>query len=77
MLSQFNAELKKGPLVVLMAQDPFNDHEADTVDQLSMITNDFVVLSGNARYFLNPKKHICYMPYWYLMTKINNPLLYK
>jgi len=65
-----NAELKKGPLVVLMAQDPFNDHEADTVDQLSKITNDFVVLSGNARYFLNPKKHICYMPYWYLIQRI-------
>ena len=62
-------ELKKGPLVVLMAQDPFNDHEADTVDQLSKITNDFIVLSGNARYFLNPKKHICYLPYWYLMQK--------
>jgi hypothetical protein len=67
-----NTELKKGPLVVLMAQDPFNDHEADTVAQLSAITNDFVVLSGNARYFLNPKKHICYMPYWYLMRKLGN-----
>ena len=65
-----NAELKKGPLVVLMAQDPFNDHEADTVDELSKITNDFVVLSGNARYFLNPKKHICYLPYWFLMQKL-------
>ena len=66
------AELKKGPLVVLMAQDPFNDHEADTVDQLSKITNDFVVLSGNARYLLNPKKHICYMPYWYLMRRLKD-----
>ena len=65
-----NAELKKGPLVVLMAQDPFNNHEENTVDQLSKITNDFVVLSGNARYFLNPKKHICYMPYWYLIQRI-------
>jgi hypothetical protein len=64
-----NAELKKGPLVVLMAQDPFNNHEENTVDQLSKITNDFVVLSGNARHFLNPKKHICYMPYWFLMQK--------
>jgi len=63
------AELKKGPLVVLMAQDPFNDHEADTVEQLLKITDDFVVLSGNAKYFLNPKKHICYIPYWYLMQK--------
>jgi hypothetical protein len=63
------AELKKGPLIVLMAQDPFNDHEADTVEQLSKITDDFVVLSGNAKYFLNPKKHICYLPYWYLMQK--------
>ena len=27
------AELKKGPLVVLMAQDPFNNHEEDTVEQ--------------------------------------------
>jgi hypothetical protein len=67
-----NAELKKGPLVVLMAQDPFNNHEADTVDQLSTITNDFVVLSGNARYFLDPKKHICYMPYWYLTQKLKS-----
>jgi len=66
------AELKKGPLVVLMAQDPFNNHEADTVEQLSKITNDFVVLSGNARYFLNPKKHICYMPYWYLAQKLKS-----
>jgi len=63
------AELKKGPLVVLMAQDPFNDHEADTVEQLLKIIDDFVVLSGNAKYFLNPKKHICYIPYWYLMQK--------
>lgn len=71
-VESIQAELKKGPLVVLMAQDPFNDHEADTVDQLSKITNDFVVLSGNAKYFLNPKKHVCYMPYWYLMQKIQN-----
>jgi len=68
-VESINAELKKGPLVVLMAQDPFNNHEADTVEQLSKITNDFIVLSGNAKYFLNPKKHICYMPYWYLMQK--------
>ena len=67
-----NAELKKGPLVVLMAQDPFNNHEEDTVNQLLKITDDFVVLSGNARYFLNPKKHICYLPYWYLSQKIQN-----
>ena len=69
-IESVTAELKKGPLVVLMAQDPFNDHEADTVSQLSTVTNDFVVLSGNARYFLNPKKHICYMPYWYLTQRI-------
>lgn len=70
-----NAELKKGPLVVLMAQDPFNNHEESTVEQLLKITNDFVVLSGNAKHLLNPKKHICYMPYWYLMQKYSqNPV---
>ena len=75
-VESINAELKKGPLVVLMAQDPFNNHEEDTVDQLLKITNDFVVLSGNARHFLNPKKHICYMPYWFLMQKSgNDPIL--
>ena len=62
-------ELTKGPLVVLMAQDPFNNHEQDTVEQLSKITDDFVVLSGNARYFLQPTQHICYYPYWYLAQK--------
>jgi len=71
-IESVNAELKKGPLVVLMAQDPFNNHEESTVEQLSKITNDFVVLSGNARHFLNPKKHLCYMPYWYLMRKLGN-----
>lgn len=65
-------ELKKGPLVVLMAQDPFNNHEESTVDQLLKITNDFVVLSGNAKHLLNPKKHICYIPYWYLMQRLNH-----
>jgi len=63
------AELKKGPLVVLMAQDPFNNHEENTAKQLSQITDDFVILSGNAKHFLNPKKHICYLPYWYLTQK--------
>ena len=63
------AELKKGPLVVLMAQDPFNNHEENTAEQLSHITDDFVILSGNAKHFLNPKKHICYMPFWYLTQK--------
>jgi hypothetical protein len=70
------SELKKGPLVVLMAQDPFNNHEQDTVEQLSKITDDFVVLSGNARYFLQPTRHICYFPYWYLCQKnLHRPVL--
>lgn len=69
------AELKKGPLVVLMAQDPFNNHEEDTVEQLLKITDNFVVLSGNAKHFLNPKKHICYMPYWYLTQRFGHNLL--
>jgi len=64
------AELKKGPLVVLMAQDPYNDHEATTVDQLLKITDNFVILSGNGKYFFNPTKHICYFPYTFLEHKL-------
>ena len=64
------AELKKGPLVVFMAQDPYNDHEKDTANQLQEITDNFVILSGNAKYFLNPKKHICYFPYTFLAQKL-------
>jgi hypothetical protein len=65
------AELKKGPLVVLMAQDPYNDHENDTANQLLKITDNFVILSGNGKYFSNPKKHICYFPYTFLTQKLN------
>lgn len=67
-----HAELKKGPLVVLMAQDPFNNMEEITTEQLMQITDNFVVLSGNAKYFLNPKKNICYIPYWYLTQKLSS-----
>ena len=64
------AELKKGPLVVFMAQDPYNSHEVYVVNELSKLTDDFVVLTGNGHYFSNPTKHICYFPYTFLTQKL-------
>jgi hypothetical protein len=68
--NRVRGELRKGPLVVLMAQDPFNDHEKDTAEQLLKITDKFLILSGNGKYFSNPTKHICYFPYAFLEQKL-------
>jgi hypothetical protein len=68
--NRVRGELRKGPLVIFMAQDPYNDHEKDTADQLLKITDKFVILSGNGKYFLNPTKHICYFPYTFLEQKL-------
>lgn len=63
-------ELQKGSLVIFMAQDPYNDHEATAAEQLLKITDNFVILSGNGKYFLNPTKHICYFPYTLIEQKL-------
>ena len=67
-----DAELKKGPLVINLTTDPYHHHEDYVVDELLKITNNFVVLTGDVGYFLTPKKHICFLPYWYLRQKLNN-----
>ena len=64
--------LKQGPLIVNACLDPINHHENHVVDELLKITNNFVVLSGDATYFMQPKKHICFFPFWYLSQKLNN-----
>lgn len=64
-----NQRLKDGMLVVNMSADPFNRYEETVVDALSKLTDNFVVLSGDVTYFLNPKKHICFFPFWYLIQK--------
>ena len=61
--------LSKGTLIVNMSADPFNKLEEQVVDQLSTITDNFVVLSGDATYFIEPKDHICFLPFWYLIQK--------
>jgi hypothetical protein len=61
--------LKDGMLIVNMSADPFNRYEETVVDALSKLTDNFVVLSGDVTYFLNPKKQICFFPFWYLIQK--------
>ena len=68
-----NQCLKKGTLIVNMSADPFNRYEEDVVKELSKLTDDFVVLSGDVTYFLEPKKHICFLPFWYLIQKYSWP----
>jgi hypothetical protein len=68
--NRVRGELRKGPFIVLMAQDPFNDHEATTAEQLLKITDKFLILSSNGKYFSNPTKHICYFPYTFLEQKL-------
>jgi len=65
--------LKKGTLIVNMSADPFNRGEEGTVKELSKLTDNFVVLSGDVTYFLEPKKHICFLPFWYLIQKYSWP----
>lgn len=64
-----NQRLKDGMLVVNMSADPFNRFEETIANELSKLTDNFVVLSGDITYFLNPKDHICFFPFWYLMQK--------
>lgn len=64
-----NQRLKDGMLVVNMSADPFNRYEENIANELSKLTDDFVVLSGDITYFLKPKDHICFFPFWYLMQK--------
>lgn len=65
--------LNKGTLIVNMSADPFNRYEEAVVKELSNLTDDFVVLSGDATYFLEPKKHICFLPFWFLIFKYSYP----
>jgi len=64
-----NQRLKDGKLIVNMAADPFNHYEETIVNELLKFTDNFVVLSGDVTYFLNPKKYICFFPFWYLIQK--------
>ena len=61
--------INKRPLIINMSADPFRRYEESVVDQLSELCNDFVVLSGDATYYYQPKKHVCYFPFWYLHQK--------
>ena len=65
--------LNKGTLIVNMSADPFNRYETEVVDQLLNVTDNFVVLSGDATYFIEPKDHICFLPFWYLIQKYRWP----
>jgi hypothetical protein len=56
-------------LIVNMSADPFNRYEENIVDALSKLTDNFVVLSGDVKYFIQPKDHICFFPFWYLIQK--------
>jgi hypothetical protein len=78
-------KLKNGLFIVNMFIDPCNHHEEYIVTELQKITDNFVVLSGDASYFIHPKKHICFFPFWYLSSKLsftsiradNKPRFYK
>ena len=68
-----NHHLKKGTLIVNMSADPFNGFEEHIVENLSKLTNDFIVLSGDVKYFIEPKDHICFLPFWFLIFKYSYP----
>lgn len=61
--------LKDGMLIVNMSADPFNCYEETVARELSKLTDNFVVLSGDVTYFIEPKDHICFFPFWYLIQK--------
>ena len=68
-----NSKLTEGMLIVNMSLDPYNHLEEYVVDKLLKITNNFVILSGDVTYFLKPKNHICFLPFWYLIQKYRIP----
>lgn len=80
-----NQHIKHGRLIVNMSADPFRGWEERTVGELAQYTNNFVVLSSDVKYFLEPKPHICFLPFWYLNQKytydpisiIDQPRQYK
>ena len=61
--------IAKGKLIVNMSADPFNRYEETVVNELSKLTDNFLVLSGDVTYFLKPTDHICFFPFWYLIRK--------
>jgi hypothetical protein len=61
-----NQHINNGRIIVNMSADPFRGWEERTVDELAQYTDRFVVLSGDSIYFREPKKNICYFPFWYL-----------
>ena len=68
-LDLVNQRLKDGMLIVNMSADPFNCYEETVARELSKLTDNFVVLSGDVTYFIEPKDHICFFPFWYLIQK--------
>lgn len=70
-----NKHINDGCIIVNMSGDPFRGWEGRVASDLLNYTDNFVVLSGDSKYFQQPMDHVCYFPFWYLHQKYtHNPL---
>ena len=58
--------MTNGRIIVNMSADPFNGYEKRVSDILSQHTDQYLILSGDVKYWQHPESHICFMPFWYL-----------